>query len=543
MKKITLMVVAVFLIAASTAVAGGGQEEPATGGKIMPTPPGQLPIVNEKVTLTAFAATRPWSDDYSYEGNTFSKLLEDTTNVHVEFTVAPSQEASTKINLLMASGDYPMVIFSSGWGMSEVALYGQQGTLLALEDLIDKYTIHAKRMFVEYPYLRAQAEIDGHIYNFSEINECYHCSVSRKMWVNKTWLDRLGLAMPTTTEEFYDMLVAFKTQDPNNNGKADEIPLAGGYKGVWNGTLDHFLMNAFLQYNPDRMSVIDGTLQVAFDKPGWKEGLKYIARLYEAGLIAPETFTMDRNQLKALGENPGIEILGAVPCGAPHLFTEIKGERYKMFASLPPIAGPSGERHASFNLPIRWNVKATITDKTTLPEVAVRWLDNFYEEKWILEQIWGREGSEWRWAKPGEIGLNGKPAIYTTMISWGEQKPNTTWNQIAPTYRTAAHRLGQTSTDEWDLEVILYEGSAPYYDYAPPVDEVVPPLVIPTDVASEYNELRTVLWSYVDEMFARFVTGDVDIDSGWDGYVRELKNIGLDKFLEIAQAAYDSKYK
>ena len=49
-----------------------------------------------------------------------------------------------------------------------------------------------------------------------------------KIWINQTWLDNLGLDVPTTTEELYTVLKAFKENDPNGNGIQDEYPLVGG---------------------------------------------------------------------------------------------------------------------------------------------------------------------------------------------------------------------------------------------------------------------------------------------------------------------------
>ena len=72
---------------------------------------------------------------------------------------------------------------------------------------------------------------DGHIYSFPWIEELgagkesIH-SVNDFPWINVEWLNKLGLKMPTTTEELKQVLIAFKTKDPNGNGKADEIPMS-----------------------------------------------------------------------------------------------------------------------------------------------------------------------------------------------------------------------------------------------------------------------------------------------------------------------------
>lgn len=50
-------------------------------------------------------------------------------------------------------------------------------------------------------------------------------------FINKAWLDRLGMEMPTTVDEWYEVLKAFKEQGANGNGDPnDEIPLTGSAK-------------------------------------------------------------------------------------------------------------------------------------------------------------------------------------------------------------------------------------------------------------------------------------------------------------------------
>lgn len=61
-------------------------------------------------------------------------------------------------------------------------------------------------------------------------------------YVNMYWLEKLGMEMPTNMDEFYEMLVRFKNEDPNGNGKPDEIPMIGG---TWNGGDDEMLINMF----------------------------------------------------------------------------------------------------------------------------------------------------------------------------------------------------------------------------------------------------------------------------------------------------------
>ena len=79
--------------------------------------------------------------------------------------------------------------------------------------------------------------------------------------------------------------------------------------------------------------------------------------------------------------------------------------------------------------------------------------------------------------------------------------------------------------------------------FVPDAEQIVPLLSFLGDEANEVVDIETQLVDYVNEMIARFVTGDVDIDAGWDVYLRELDNIGLERYIEIYQGAYDRVMK
>lgn len=120
---------------------------------------------------------------------------------------------------------------------------------------------------------------DGNIYGLPQLVECYHCSYGNKMWVNTKWLKQLGLEVPKTTEEFQAMLEAFKTQDPNGNGLADEVPLSGSIEDYGVRPLS-FLMNGFIYSDDCTYPILnDGKVDTVANKPEWKEGLAYIKGL------------------------------------------------------------------------------------------------------------------------------------------------------------------------------------------------------------------------------------------------------------------------
>ena len=115
--------------------------------------------------------------------------------------------------------------------------YGGQGLLQPLNDLID----HAPDILAAFefkPYFRPEITTpDGNIYTLPHFEECYHCSVRQKLWINTTWLDTLGLQMPNTTDDLEAVLLAFKEQDPNGNGEAGRDPLDRRHRHLVRGRL------------------------------------------------------------------------------------------------------------------------------------------------------------------------------------------------------------------------------------------------------------------------------------------------------------------
>lgn len=512
------------------------------------TAPGTYPLVKEKTTLKVMVRGNPLVENFST--NEFTKWYEEKTNVHIEWEVVPEQSMQEKLNLVLASEDYPDVIMGLNISPSQQMIYGSQGAFIPLNDLIEKQGSQTKKLFESNPDLKsAITALDGNIYALPEINDCYHCSMSQKMWIYEPWLKKLNLDMPTTTEEFYNVLKAFKEQDPNGNGKPDEIPLAVTQKS-WRSAIDGFLMNSFI-YNPiygssyKHMFIKDGKVDVAYNKPEWKEGLRYLNRLYKEGLIAPESFTQDENQLIQIGENPDTVLLGASTGGHQGVFTQLLGDsgRWNEYKAVPPLKGPGGVQYAANDTTSFTPGSFVITKKAKNPELALRWADGLYEEEHTLRSVYGRPDAEWRKAKEGEQGINGKPAVWSELKSFGTVQ-NVNWAQTGPSNRTNDFRLSAVAKGNDDLEVILYnETKNKYEPYAPKDVSTVPPLFLTNEQASEVADLAKTLNDYVDEMIARFVIGDADLDGEWDGYVQQLDAMNLARYLEIYQKAYDDNTK
>ena len=511
-------------------------------------PAGQFPIVAEKITISAYLPSESWVDDY--QENDFVYYIEEKTNIHLDLYTVPISEAQQKRNLLLAAGDYPEVFIDGSGSKVEQKLYGEQGVFLPLNDLIDEYGVNTRKAFADYPLVKANLTLaDGTVYALPRINDCFHCSFSQKMWIYQPWLDKLGLEMPSTPREFRDVLIAFRDGDPNGNGLKDEIPLSGDKNG-WNAQIDGFLMNPFVytggQISGEVMGRVyaeNGRVKAAFALPGWKEGLIYLNELFSEGLMHSEVFTQDLEQYRQLGENPGPVILGAGPGGAVNMaFFNGESGRWLEYKAVPPLEGPGGDRFAYYYPDFGYGAW-TITDKAKNPEAAFRLGDAFMDFDVMMRKVWGRKGIEWDEPGPGEMGINGLPAVWKRLLGEGEMSPTSRWGtQGGPMALSREIRLGSVAQEGASVEGILFEETRSKMEpYRPDLASIVPILTYDEDIAAEMVDLTAALATYVSEMTARFTIGDVDIQDGWDDYLAELENIGLSRYLALVQEAYDNR--
>lgn len=507
---------------------------------------GQFPIVDEKITLRVMTGANSAVEDF--DTNEFTKYFEDLTNIHVEWEIVPASSVTEKLNLALASGDLPDVIMTMNVTPEQQALYGEQGVLLPLNDYIEKYGVNTKKMFEESPLVESTiTSADGNIYALPAPNECYHCSMRQKLWIYEPWLEKLNLEMPTTTEEFYEVLKAFKTQDPNGNGIADEIPFSGAPQVNQTSTLttsvENFLMNSFTYAPYTRLYVNDqDKVDVPFTKDGWKEGLIYLNRLYSEGLMDPQAVTRDAAQLVQLGENPDVPILGAASGPNQSALTQLNGSsgRWLEYTAVAPLKGPEGVQVTQYDPYQVAPGQFVITNKATNPEAAFRFADALYDQEITLRSTIGEPDVDWRWAEEGEIGLNGEQAVYMDMSKFGVTQ-NKHWSQTGIAYRPNSLRLGLVANPDNPLDSILYnETKEKYEPYRVDVETVLPPINFTVDQSAEIADLSKTIYDYTNEMMARFIIGDADINTEWDQYLATLDSMNLSRYLEIYQDAYET---
>ncbi|RDG39641.1 extracellular solute-binding protein [Streptomyces corynorhini] len=535
-------------MAACTSGSSGGTDP----SKPLPTITGNPPV-----TLSVFA---PQNVDIDLKTNKFTQLVKKKFNITINWqtTTWDGGSAKEKRQISLAGGDYPDLYLLIPWvdqfSQSELIKLSGQGVVQPLNALIDQYAPNVKRAFGDRPEYRAMATApDGKIYGVPQWLDCFHCSYQSKLWINSAWMKKLGLKTPRTTEEFRAVLRAFKTKDPNGNGKADEIPLSGDTTD----TVIPFLMNAFV-YTPlgttppatDPTLVLNqGKADIQGNKAGWRAGLKYIKSLYDEGLIDSSVFTQNADALRKQGDNAGGVILGSATVQHPGIAVTLnqKDGRDKDYDAVPPLTGPDGESNTTHNPPSSASgVSFVLTTKASQTKQiqAVKLLNYLFSDEGELGGLFGEQGKGWVEAGKDDVALDKSlKARYRTPVR--SDPTNDAWGPLAQYDNTAEFRntlavaADPKSPDGYERRLFeatkLYEGHEGKTETFPSGRLWIAPAE-----ASELGTLQTNIGSYIQQNTVQFITGKKSLDSDWDSYLSGLDKLGLKRYLQIQQEAYDA---
>ncbi|WP_435923678.1 extracellular solute-binding protein [Paenibacillus sp. DYY-L-2] len=481
-----------------------------------------LPIVNEPVTLKVL--TMRWGNmGDTFTQNQWLKDLEQQTNVKIEWEVVSSNDWGEQKSIMLASGTLPDIILGNQT-FSDSDIVNNLSYFRPLDDYIDQYMPNLKAAMEETPELKKISTFpDGKIYSLPARLPSRPKTRNQPV-INKAWLDKLGMEIPDNTEDLYNVLKAFKEQDPNGNGKQDEIPYTE--TGLSPDFLNPF---GITDTYGNSMMVKDGKPVFYPTSEEYKEGLKYANRLYSEGLIDKEMFTQDATMTSAKQQNADAPIVGFTNQWTPDaVFGKWSGE----YAAIPPIAGPDGKRHnpGDPNGMSFYRNEMLITTSCKYPEIAARWADQFYTNEASIQNFWGAIGTVIQKNDDGTYTLMDPPAG-TSADAWY-------WDQslrdFGPKYVSPSFEknivLNPETGDGLKLEIDKLGNeyvSAPF-----------PNVMYTSEEFQELPTLTTDIDSYVATMRAQWVTKG-GIDEGWDDYVKKLNDMGLEKLLKIRTDAYN----
>ncbi len=513
---------------------------------------GNFPISSEGETVSIATVQTSYFGDVP--NIYFTKWYEEQSGVKVDWRIIPEATKTEQIGIMMASLDtLPDAMMGMDFSPADQVKYGSQGIFIDLKNYINDLGVFTKEAYTE-KMLQSITAPDGAIYALPGVNACYHCMFPGKAMINQKWLDNLGLKMPTTTEEFHEVLKAFKEQDANGNGDPnDEVPMMGS-DGGWNARVYDFLLEPFF-YNDytSRISLEDGKVKFNANTEEFKEALKYIRSLVEEELIDPVSLTQTAEEFAQVGGAPD-EVLVGVVTGAtwwtglgPDSSDPL--QRSREYVALPPLKGPNGEQNTLTATSPLATGKFVITNKAQNPELLFKWADGLMSDEATYISTYGKIEEGWLAPDEGAKGINGKPALYKIPEAGGGAADDSLLGgmpNVALANRTSDFRLGQQLKDsedsKWDSEPRLYQITHDAYEPFNSDSKSVPTLMMEPEESTERASLETQIVKYVNEQIVAFLSGNRDIDAEWDAYVAEFNNLGLDRYIELLQKAYTRQY-
>lgn len=487
-----------------------------------------MPIVKDPITLKMFATQQSipadWNDIFIW--NEYEKM----TNINVEWEQAPQESLEEKRNLALASGNLPDAFFISSIPSVDVFKYGQQGTFIKLNDLIEAHAPNLTKLMDKYPEIRKGMTFpDGNIYSMPSLvsPEFMSFRIGSRPYFNQEWLDEFDMDTPRTTEEFYQYLKAVKEKDPTGDGKAvpyggtNITDLVGWLRGSF-GIANKGVRNANIDWDPEEEKV-----RFYPTSEGYKEMLTYLNKLYSEKLIEQNIFTIEWNQYLA---NAAEGIYGSTVFYDPvELFGEEAG---KPFDSGMALEGPNGDHLFTKVSPLVASIgNFTITKENPNPAATVRWLDYFYSDEGTKFFYMGKEGETYEKTADGE---------YEYVDKIKNSPDGNTMEQEAAKYFAWIGGFVGIVDQKYYKGSESTEGSLEAADRldADIPDELWPGFTYTDEENKFLSSTGTDIDKYVEEMRDKFINGDVPL-SDWNKYVKTIEDMKLDEYMEIKQAAYD----
>ncbi len=485
------------------------------------------------VKLSIFIQGHPAVIDYNE--NRATKWAEEQVGVSFEFTVAPQGTGEEKMNLLLNSKNYPDIWMGP---VPDENLYGiETPILLELTDIIQEHMPNLVKEITDFPEIgEGMKALDGNIYSVPNYNYCHHCLYPRKMWYNTMQLDKLGMEVPETAEEFRDTLMAYKEANP------DGIPLTGNVEQIIG-----FLTNMYTYYpgNYSQYGLVltDGTVSTMLDSEGYRKALSYMRDLYKDGLLYEGTFSMDDTQLKALLTSEGEPVLFL---GSQHNVAYIDGtqtpELYAHTRAIAPLKGDT--RYASF-APLAVTPGAAISSTCENVEKAAAFMDLFYDPVGNLNMRYGEQGVNWDFADEGALSVDGMlPAQHKLLTPYSLEPNNRCWEPTGIYYASKNMQSQGDPNPDFDSPDFGADLRARVTTdlYVPYYQEEIQTLPFLKFTSEENETLATLsvnIDNYVKQERVAFIVGEKDIDADWDEYVKSLNDMGMSQLVELYQKAYD----
>jgi putative aldouronate transport system substrate-binding protein len=474
-----------------------------------------------------------YRDAADFQNMQYYKDIEAKTGICSNFTLVSGSDWTTKLNLMFASQKYPDVILRGG---VDTEMYGvDQKILRPLDEDIDKYMPTYKKILNYEPGMADKMRAsNGKMYYLGWLVP-QNINVNGHLFVNKRWLDNLGLKAPTTVKEFEDMLTAFRDKDPNKNGKKDEIPFTGTRTGNIEGYLS-LLSFWGIPYNTNWVAINDDDRVYShLQDKNMRDAMVTLNRWYKEGLLDKEAIAQDTTAFDAK-----INVASAGSFWRWRLLAMNTDKSiYEQYQAILPVAAEGRKPKVNQYLELP-GFGAALTAGTKDVKAALTWLDAQYEFENQMNGYYGKYKEVTKDNKPTQYGWRnnseGKVEFFNADL-------NDCPNQSALHFFSGKEYFSKVSMPPQRIEKTEY--SKKYTD-AGVVEKysasILTSLAKLTPKETEQkNLLAAEIQKYSEEAIVGFVTKGVT-DENWNTYLKTLDNLKINDYTKIYQDAYN-RYK
>ncbi|WP_022758514.1 extracellular solute-binding protein [Butyrivibrio fibrisolvens] len=526
----------------SGAQVGGGEFQQVDASELT------FPLA-EKTTLTG-TISYPANTESDPNNRTIFKRLQEQTNVEIQWTAIQSDQWGDKISLEMSNvKTLTDFVFSAGFSDSDLLKYAKQGAIISLEDYIDAYMPNLKAVFDKYPEYRTMCEDEnGHIWALPWIEQLGSektaiQTVGDMSFINKKWLDFLGLEMPTTVDEFEQVLIAFRDNADAiqkefnidgsiipmscivNDGDQDPAILINGF-GEGYGDADRGRHIAVT----DDLKVICSSTQM-----GYKDGIAWLHKLYDEGLIDSEAFTQEWSTYVSKGKSGRY--------GVCFSWDVANIDNLEDWVPLPALTADTRNitpQNGSFTSGFDRG-RCVVTSVAKNPALVCAWLDLMYDPFQSPQNNWGTYGEDDEF-DIFELGTNDKGEKMLKHAPLGDASP--------VEVREAECVGGPLAIlDEYYGVYVTCPDDAQYRldwikdIYTPDMNTkyVYPNVFMSEADTKKLSDLSADVTKCINSHKADWIMNGFT-DADWDAYIEELNSYGLEEYLSIYQKYLDAFY-
>ena len=477
-------------------------------------------LAEEKINLTAFQYSLD-NQNVAFNELWFFEQLEEKTGVHVDFQIVKDADWSTQLNLMFASGEYTDMILRNPVDVEEYGV--TQGLLMPLDEYLTEEIMpnYMSRINLNNAGDSIPAS-DGKSYYVGYLI-AQNVNHNSTWYINKTLLAELGLEVPTTIEEYTEVLRAFK---------------AHGIKYPYSASIsDHAADHMWAQFSsfgvPLQMylfAYIGEGDKVGFvgDLPGFRSCVEWLHMLYEEGLMDPESLTQDSNTWAPKVNNGEVGSFNYLRL----INTALQPEAYANFEMmLPPAAeGYKVTVPQILELPTA-GAYLTCTNKD--PISSLKWIDAQLETETMMTAANGKMGEQMIINDEGKYEIINVPENdglydFVPVVMGQFFAPGEYYSAI---YQMAPHRVERYEDSQaYAAAGVLEEKSYQYlYDLSKMSNEDA------IEAANIFTELK----KFIQESVIDFIKNGVT-DESYAEFQEIAKAIGSERYVELYQNAYDA---